>query len=30
MNKVIITEHLMFRPLVKSHADDVFEWAGDI
>lgn len=29
MNKVIKTERLLLRPLVKSDADDVFEWGGD-
>lgn len=29
MNKVIKTERLLLRPLVKSDADDVFEWVGD-
>lgn len=29
MNKVIKTDRLLLRPLVKSDADDVFEWVGD-
>lgn len=29
MNKIIKTERLLLRPLVKSDAEDVFEWVGD-
>ena len=28
-NKMIKTERLILRPLVKSDAKDVFEWVGD-